>query len=305
MLSRKIRRAEEHKARKAARKAGLPFISAPTTTDIPAPVEADVPDSEIHAAASLTPSPEPPAAVAPEETFFDHIPEPGFPLPALDGISPARLAANRENAKLSTGAKSPETKAISAQNHTTHGLVRHQNGNFKILTSEDATAFEKLRESLFAEHAPQTPTESILVNTMAQSSWLAERAQRLQDMCIDPDTGAITDEKKFSLYMRYQTTHTRAFHKCLNDLLKLRAEKRKAEIGFEAQRIQTEKHELKKQSHYWDVLKKDALTCAQLSNLATQNINARKENPGFEAEYQAELAKRGLQKNGWEAASAA
>jgi len=304
MLSRKVRRAEEHKARKAARKAGLPFIPAPTTTDIPAPVEADVPDSEIQRAAALSPSPEPPA-VAPEEAFFNHIPEPGFPLPALDEISPAKLAANRENAKLSTGAKSPETRAISAQNHTVHGLARHQNGNFKILTSEDATAFEKLSESLIAEHTPQTTTESILVNTMAQSSWLAERAQRLQDLCIDPDTGAITDEKKFSLYMRYQTTHTRAFHKCLNDLLKLRAEKRKAEIGFEAQRIQAEKHELKKQSHYWDVLKKDALTCQQLSTLAMQNIEARKQNPGFDAEYQAELAKRGLEKNAWEAASVA
>jgi hypothetical protein len=97
-------------------------------------------------------------------------------LPALDEISPAKLAANRENAKLSTGAKSPETRAISAQNHTIHGLARHQNGNFKILTSEDATAFEKLSESLIAEHSPQTPTESILVNTMAQST-LARRTR--------------------------------------------------------------------------------------------------------------------------------
>jgi hypothetical protein len=81
--------------------------------------------------------------------------------------------------------------------------------------------------------------------------------------------------------------------------------KRKAERGFEAQRIETEKHELKKQSHYRDVLKKDALTCQQLSNLAMQNIEARKQNPGFDAEYQAELAKRGIEKNGWEAASVA
>jgi hypothetical protein len=292
MLSRKIRRAEEHKARKAARKAGLPDIPAPTATAVPATVEAPVPAPTLQAA-------------APEETFFDQIPEPGFPLPSLAGISPARLAANRENAQHSTGAKSPATKAISAQNHTIHGLARHQNGNFKILTSEDATAFEKLRESLIAEHSPQTPTESILVNTMAQSNWLTERAHRLQDMCIDPATGAITDEKKFSLYVRYQTTHTRAFHKCLNDLIKLRAERRKSERGFEAQRIESEKHEMKKQSHYWDVLKKDAFACRELSNLAAQNCDARRQNPGFEAEYQAELAKRGLEKNGWEAASAA
>ena len=62
---------------------------------------------------------------------------------------------------------------------------------------------------------------------------------------------------------------------------------------------------MKKQSHYWDVLKKDALACQQLSHLAAQNCAARKQNPGFDAEYEAELAKHGLVKNSWEAASAA
>ena len=35
---------------------------------------------------------------------------------------------------------------------------------------------------------------------------------------------------------RYHAQLTRAFHKALNDLLKLRAERRKAEIGFELQK---------------------------------------------------------------------
>jgi len=96
-------------------------------------------------------------------------------------ISPARLAANRANGALSKGALSPATKAISAQNHTIHGLARHQNGAFKLLTSEDPIAFEALKQSLFDEHLPTTTTESILVNNMAESNWLSARAQRLQD----------------------------------------------------------------------------------------------------------------------------
>jgi hypothetical protein len=47
----------------------------------------------------------------------------------------------------------------------------------------------------------------------------------------------------------------------LNDLLKLRAEKRKAEIGFErqqhAQADQTrrqERHEMKKERHKWEII---------------------------------------------------
>ena len=70
---------------------------------------------------------------------------------------------------------------------------------------------------------------------MAESHWLANRAQTLQTTCLDPQTGQITDASLFSLYLRYQTTHTRAFHKCLNDLLKLRSERRKTEDGFEVQ----------------------------------------------------------------------
>ena len=56
-------------------------------------------------------------------------------------------------------------------------------------------------------------------------------------LCFDPERPIVrsTVEKVFALYMRYQTTHERAFHKALNELLRLRAEKRKLEIGFESQ----------------------------------------------------------------------
>src|SRR5690348_7664000 len=69
------------------------------------------------------------------------------------------------------------------------------------------------------------------------------------------------DDRKLALYLRYQTTHERAFHKALNDLLKLRAEKRKAEIGFERQERaratetrRQEHHEMKKERHKWEIL---------------------------------------------------
>jgi hypothetical protein len=34
----------------------------------------------------------------------------------------------------------------------------------------------------------------------------------------------LKEERQFARYLRYQTTHQRAFHKCLSELLKLRAE---------------------------------------------------------------------------------
>jgi hypothetical protein len=106
---------------------------------------------------------------------------------------------------------------------------------------------------------------------MAESHWLANRAANLQAGCFDEQTGQIADAKLFSLYLRYETAHTRAFHKSLNDLLKLRAERRKEKNGFEAQtrkqeelRLKNESHEMKKQTHYWDVIKKDAEACFRI-----------------------------------------
>ena len=80
---------------------------------------------------------------------------------------------------------------------------------------------------LHAEHKPTTPTERLLVMDMARHYWLLQRAIRLQEECFTRglDDGAL--EKQLALYMRYQTTNQRAFHRCLNELLKLRAGKRK------------------------------------------------------------------------------
>ena len=271
MSSRKIRRMEAHKARKLERKNGLPV-----------PEPAPEPTAATDAAA---------AAAAPESSA---IPEPGFPFPALKNISPARSEASRINGAHGKGAVTEAGHAASSQNHTIHGLARYQNGTFKLLTSEDTASFESFKTALFEEHSPATETESILIQAMVESHWLAARAQRLQDTCINLETGAVTNEKLFSLYMRYQTTHHRAFHKSLNTLQKLRAEKSKAALGFEAQKTQAEKHEMKKQSHYWDILRKDAEACQRIGLNIIQDIKARAEVPGYSQEFAAELAKHGL-----------
>src|ERR1700739_2755374 len=67
-------------------------------------------------------------------------------------------------------------------------------------------------------------------------------AQHLQNLCFNAE-GIVDEAKQFSLYLRYQTTHERAFHKCLSDFLKLRAEKRKQQVGFESQKQNQELHE--------------------------------------------------------------
>ena len=276
-MNRKERRAAAHKDRKLARKAGFPA---------PAPVP--------------TPTPEPPVAA----------PAPETPKPVVAPVSEAQLTANRANALHSTGPKTEAGRAISTQNRTTHGLARH-NGTFILLPSEDKNGFEALKASLAAEHEPSTETESILINGMAESHWLANRAQTFQNTCLDPQTGRITDAALFTLYLRYQTTHTRAFHKCLNDLAKLRSERRKTENGFEAQnrkneelRLQNERNERKKEHHEWDIRLKRCELGSQITKNVIANANATIQNPGFAAQFQAELA-RHLQKGRPEVAQSA
>ena len=143
----------------------------------------------------------------------------------------AQVAANQANAQLSTGPKSEAGRAAAARNNFRHGLTT--SSEFWVLPSESQTDYLKLLAQFQQEHQPETPTEEALVQAMAEHHWLRHRAMRLEEACFDFTTGQIIDERKLALYLRYQTTHERAFHKALNDLLKLRAEKRKAEIGFE------------------------------------------------------------------------
>jgi len=171
----------------------------------------------------------------------------------------AQIAANQANSQLSTGPKSESGKAVAARNNFRHGLTPRS--EFWVLPCESQTDYLKLLAQFQQEHQPETPTEEALVQAMAEHHWLRHRAMRLEEACFDFTTGQIIDERKLALYLRYQATHERAFHKALNDLLKLRAEKRKQEIGFERQQHaqanetrKQERHEMKKERHKWEIV---------------------------------------------------
>jgi len=140
--------------------------------------------------------------------------------------TPAQIAANQKNSQLSTGPKSEGGKSVSSRNNFRHGFT----GEFRVLSWENQEEFSRLSQQLGEEHQPSTPTETLLVTQMAQAWWLRSRALVLQNSCFEDSV----DEKQLALYLRYQTTHERAFYKALNTFLKLRAEKRRSEIGFES-----------------------------------------------------------------------
>ncbi len=165
--------------------------------------------------------------------------------------SQAQVAANRANAQLSTGPKSDAGKAASSQNNFRHGFT----GAFGVLPTEKQEEFDALLAGLRAEHAPAGITETLLVEKMAHSWWLTQRALALQNTCF---SGEEIDQKQLALFLRYQTANERAFYKALNELLKLRAERRKAEIGFESQQHRQAAEKRRQELHKWKVLRAEA-----------------------------------------------
>jgi hypothetical protein len=155
--------------------------------------------------------------------------------------SEAQIAANRENATHSTGPTSEIGKAIVSQNRTVHGL-NYNPETFRVLACEDQAKYDALLQALRDEHKPTETTGTLLVTSMAQHRWLLQRANRLQETCFSQETAEITDQKLFSLYLRYATAHERAFHKCLADLLKLRSTRQKIEFGFESEKRRVDRH---------------------------------------------------------------
>src|SRR4051812_44104754 len=75
----------------------------------------------------------------------------------------------------------------------------------------------------------------MLGNDRARHYWLYQRALRLQETCFTADLTAASTQNQLSLFLRYGTTHERAFRRCLTDLLKLRKQRLQLERGFESQ----------------------------------------------------------------------
>jgi hypothetical protein len=193
--------------------------------------------------------------------------------------TPSQISANRKNAQFSTG-PSEAGKASSSMNNFKFGLT---GGRFMLLEWEHEEEWDELLADLRQEHQPSTPTEKILVEDMAKHHWLTLRARALQHFCFDPNnpvTAAEGYEGKLALYLRYETTHSRAFHKCLKELLSLREQRRKQEIGFESQNAkrlaqQATEHRRAKQD-----ARHDEVHQAKMNLLTAKNIHHQRTGHG-------------------------
>jgi hypothetical protein len=92
-------------------------------------------------------------------------------------ISDKQLAANRKNARLSTGPKTVEGRQRSRLNALRHGLT----GQVTTMTDEDRAARDKFSEALMQNLAPEGALETQLAQRIATDSWRLNRASAIED----------------------------------------------------------------------------------------------------------------------------
>src|SRR5215208_1858155 len=75
-----------------------------------------------------------------------------------------QIAANRANAKKSTGPRTPRGKARSSMNATLHGLTARR----PVLPNEDRRAFEAFARAMRMDLRPSGPVQALLVEEVIE-----------------------------------------------------------------------------------------------------------------------------------------
>jgi hypothetical protein len=157
--------------------------------------------------------------------------------------SPRQLAANRANARKSTGPKSPEGKARSSRNAIRHGLTT----TTFLVRNEDVPYFTDFRNAFLDRFNPRDKVELYQVEVMVHARWNQRRAwtieneilniemkRRLED--LEEEFIVLTETTRLALAMEHCMSESRAvalihryevrlenqFHRALKTLLEMK-----------------------------------------------------------------------------------
>ena len=96
-------------------------------------------------------------------------------------VSEKRIAANRANAQKSTGPTTPQGKAYSSRNATTHGML----ASITVLRNENPEAFDAFVQLHVDRIQPVDDIESAICYQMAALTWRTRRAAAVETHMID------------------------------------------------------------------------------------------------------------------------
>ncbi len=91
-------------------------------------------------------------------------------------MTPEQLDANRRNAEKSTGAKTPEGRAVSKMNALKHGILSKEVLVRGLNINESSRDLNALHERFWQDLNPVGPVEEMLVDQIVTTQWRLRRA---------------------------------------------------------------------------------------------------------------------------------
>jgi hypothetical protein len=93
----------------------------------------------------------------------------------------SQVNANQQNARKSTGPRTPQGKATVSQNAVTHGLFSSR----PILSTEDPEQYDRLYEDYIRLYAPQGALEEFLADQAVNGLWRLRRARGFEILTLN------------------------------------------------------------------------------------------------------------------------
>jgi len=153
---------------------------------------------------------------------------------AAKSISPQKLAANRRNAKLSSGPRTKQGKKWSRRNAVKHGILTSAL-LFEDSLLEEAVHFRELFYVLREDFQPVGQIEELLVERIAVCWWRLQRALRFEAVVIELES----DDFQSQL-IKERNVKPAEIVQLIEDALKEANEKRLQWIYYPAEKCQQE-----------------------------------------------------------------
>ena len=134
--------------------------------------------------------------------------------------STVRQHANALNARLSTGPRTPEGKAVSSQNARKHGLSAKD----LVIGPEDRAEFDELLAEFQSDVAPRGALQQTLFDELVAAAWNLRRIRRMEtELCVGAANylDLLNDEGlqvKLERLARHASRIERTFHRTLKEL---------------------------------------------------------------------------------------
>jgi hypothetical protein len=153
--------------------------------------------------------------------------------------SEKQIAANRANARHSTGPNTSAGKGRSRRNAWKHGLTAEK----VVIPGEDVQQLNAIRRELWEEYQPLPGMESLLVERLAHYEWRMRRALALEAALLEevpscPGRLGYSDGAALATLLRYEMAMANASRSTLHQLLFLqdRRNEKGGRVVIEAER---------------------------------------------------------------------